>query len=231
MWEPTNSSSVPVHHLSHFWHPWVDPTLQHSLNIEEENLGSGLAVGAVTESWLSLKLPSLVVPGGKWLPFYQVGGIPTSEREPLLVAYKWSPKQHDKDTANTNQVVSFISCQGLCTQIEWLNPVFQFTATNFVSMAAKSSDLVDNMSGANLQMEGHMDMPSLSAKDLQESEALGSSPSHLPSWSPARRPLSSCPDTKHCLEIWGDINRRIRGGAPILSFLDGTSHGRYAAWH
>ena len=50
-------------------------------------------------------------------------------------------------------------------------------------------------------MEGHADVPPQRAKDLWESEALGSSPSHSPSWSPARRPLSSCPNTKHCLEI------------------------------
>ena len=67
-----------------------------------------------------------------------------------LVAYKQSPKQCDKDVANLNQVVCFISCQSLCTQIKWPNLEFQFTATNFVSMAAKSSDLVDGMSGANL---------------------------------------------------------------------------------
>ena len=70
-----------------------------------------------------------------------------------------------------------------------------------MSMAAKSSDLVDEMSGVNLQMEGHADMQPQCAKDLQESEALGSSPSHLPSWSLARRPLSSHPNTKHCLQI------------------------------
>ena len=35
-----------------------------------------------------------------------------------------------------------------------LYPVFQFTATNFISMAAKSSDLVDKTSGANLQADG-----------------------------------------------------------------------------
>ena len=46
------------------------------------------------------------------------------------------------------------------------NLEFQFTATNFMSMAAKSSDLVDETSGANLQMEGHVDMPSQSVKDL-----------------------------------------------------------------
>ena len=93
-----------------------------------------------------------------------------------LVAYKWSPKQHDKDAANSNQVFCFISCQDLCTQIE-----FQSTATNFMSMATKLSDLVNKMSGANLLMQGHADVPSQSAKDLKESEALGSSPSHLPS--------------------------------------------------
>ena len=43
-------------------------------------------------------------------------------------------------------------------------------------MAAKSSDLEDRTSGANLQMEGHVDMSSQSAEDQQESEALDSSP-------------------------------------------------------
>ena len=50
-------------------------------------------------------------------------------------------------------------------------------------------------------MEGHVDMPSQSAKGLRQSETLGSSPSHSPSLSPARRPLSSCPNIRHCLEI------------------------------
>ena len=69
------------------------------------------------------------------------------------------------------------------------------------AMAVKSSDLVDEMSGANLHMEGHADVPPQSAKDLLESEALDSSPSHLLSWSLARRLPSSCPNVKHCLEI------------------------------
>ena len=70
-----------------------------------------------------------------------------------------------------------------------------------MSMAAKLSDLVDELSGANLQMEGHVDVPPQSAKDLWEPEASDSSPSHLLSWSLARRLLSSCPNTRHCLEI------------------------------
>ena len=128
-----------------------------------------------------------------------------------LVAYKQSPKQCDKDTANPNRVVCFISCQGLCTHIEWPNPEFQFTATNFMSMAAKSSDLGNRMSGANSQTEGPMDMPSQNAKDLWELEALGSSPSHLPSWS--RRLLSSHANTKHFLEIHVALTEEV-GAVP-----------------
>ena len=70
-----------------------------------------------------------------------------------------------------------------------------------MSMAAKLSDLGDEMSGVNLQTEGHVDMPPQSAKDLWELEVSDSSPSHLQSWSLAQRPPSSCPNTKHCLEI------------------------------
>ena len=70
-----------------------------------------------------------------------------------------------------------------------------------MSMAAKSSNLGNRTSGASLQMEGHADMPSQSAKDLWELEVLGSSPSHLLSWSPARRLPSSCPNIRHYLEI------------------------------
>ena len=133
-----------------------------------------------------------------------------------LVAYKWSPKQHDQDAANSNQVVCFISCQGLCTQIEWPNLEFQFMATNFMSMAAKLSNLADETSGVNLQMESHVDVPPQSAKELQETEALGSSPSYLPSWSPARRLLSSCPNTKHFLEIHVILTEEL-GTVPLPS--------------
>ena len=56
------------------------------------------------------------------------------------------------------------------------------------------------MSGAN-QTESHADVSPQSAKDLQELEASDSCPSHLLSWSLARRLLSSCPNTRHCSEI------------------------------
>ena len=68
-------------------------------------------------------------------------------------------------------------------------------------MAAKLSDLAEEMSGASLQADGQMEEPTQGAKDLQESEEEDSSPSHLPLWSPAQRPLSGCPNVKYCLEI------------------------------
>ena len=95
-------------------------------------------------------------------------------------------------------------------------------------MAAKLSDLVGEMSGVNLQMEGHADMPPQGAKDLQEPEALDSSPSCLPSWSLAWRPLSSCPNTKHCLEICVTLTEEL-GAVPPPSHSWMAPHGRYAA--
>ena len=68
-------------------------------------------------------------------------------------------------------------------------------------MAAKLSNLVDKMPGANLQVDCHVEVPTQGAKDLQELEEEDSSPSCLPSLSPAQRPPSSCPSTKYCLEI------------------------------
>ena len=85
-----------------------------------------------------------------------------------------------------------------------------------MSMAAKLSDLVDETSGANLQTEGHRDMPPQNAKDLWEHKAFDSSPSHSPSWSPARRPPSSHPNTKHCLEVCVTLTEEL-GAVPPCS--------------
>ena len=72
------------------------------------------------------------------------------------------------------------------------------------------------MSGDNPKMEGHVGMPSQSAKDPWESEALGSSPSHSPSWSLARRPPSRVPNMKHCLEIHVTLTEEL-GAVPLPS--------------
>ena len=94
-------------------------------------------------------------------------------------------------------------------------------------MAAKLSDLGDETSGVNLQMEGHVDMPPQSEKDLWEPEALDSSPSCLLSWSLAQRPLSSCPNMNHCLEICVTLIEEL-GAVPHPLILGWPPHGRYA---
>ena len=81
-------------------------------------------------------------------------------------------------------------------------------------MVAKSSDLDGSTSGASLQMEGHADVPSQSAKDQRELGTLGSSPSHSLSWSPARWPLLNCPNTRHCLETHVTLTEEL--GAVLL---------------
>ena len=83
-------------------------------------------------------------------------------------------------------------------------------------MAAKSSNLVDKMSGANLQADGHVEVPTQGAKDLQELEEEDSSPSHLLSWSTAQRLPSGCPNMKYCLEIQVTLTEEL-GAIPIPS--------------
>ena len=65
-------------------------------------------------------------------------------------------------------------------------------------------------------MEGHADVPSQSAEDPQELGTSGSSPSHLLSWSPARRPPSSCPNIRYCLEIHVTLMVKL-GAVSLLS--------------
>ena len=83
-------------------------------------------------------------------------------------------------------------------------------------MAAKLSDLANKMSGANLQMDGHVEVPTEIAKDPWVPEEEDSSPSHLPSWSPAQRLPSSCPNMKYCLEIRVTLMEEL-GAIPLPS--------------
>ena len=82
-----------------------------------------------------------------------------------------------------------------------------------MSMAAKLSDLGNRMYGDNPHTEGHMDVPSQSAKDPWELEASGSSPSHLLSWSLAWRLPSSHPNMKPCLEVHVTLTEEL-GAVP-----------------
>ena len=86
-------------------------------------------------------------------------------------------------------------------------------ATTITSMDAKTSDLEDQTSGANLQTKGHTPRPSKGQKDPEEMGASGSDPSCLPSWSPARKSLPSCSNTRHCLGIHVTLTKKT-GAAP-----------------
>ena len=68
-------------------------------------------------------------------------------------------------------------------------------------MAAKSSNLGDKMSEANLQADGQAEKPALGAAEWQEMEEEDSSPHNSPMWSPVQRLPLGCLNTKHCLEI------------------------------
>ena len=117
------------------------------------------------------------------------------------MAYKWSPKQCDKEVVASDQVVYIISCQGLCTHNKRPYPEFQFTATDFMSMAAKLSNSADKTSEANLQADGQAEKPTQGAVDLQEMQEEDSTSLCSTMWSPVQRPLLGCLNMKHCLEI------------------------------
>ena len=105
-------------------------------------------------------------------------------------------------------------------------------ATTVMSMATKSSDLEDQTSGANFQTKGHTPIPSRGKKDPEEMGALGSAPSHMPSWSLARKPSPSCPNTSHCLGIHMTLTKETGATCPsphtwtALMVEDMLHHGR-----
>ena len=70
-----------------------------------------------------------------------------------------------------------------------------------MSMAFKSSNLDDQMTGVNILNEAHILTPPSSQHGPEETEALGFAPSHSPSWLPARKPTPDHPGTWYCLEI------------------------------
>ena len=70
-----------------------------------------------------------------------------------------------------------------------------------MSMAAKSSDLSDKTSEANLQADGQAEKLAQGAVDWWEMEEEDSSPHNLPMWSPVQRLPLGYLNMKHCLEI------------------------------
>ena len=88
-----------------------------------------------------------------------------------------------------------------CIQTELHYLEFQYTATVPTSMATNSSDLDDQKTRVNIQTEGHTLTPPSSQHGPGETEAFGSTPSHSPSQSLARKPAPNHPGTWYSLEI------------------------------
>ena len=73
--------------------------------------------------------------------------------------------------------------------------------TAFVSMTARSSTLDDLKTEVKIQTEGHTLTPTSGQNCLENTEAFGSTPSHSPSQSLARKLIPDQPETWYCLEI------------------------------
>ena len=73
-------------------------------------------------------------------------------------------------------------------------------------MAAKSSDLVDKTSEANLQVDGQAEKPAQGVADLWEMEEEDSSPLHSLMWSPVQRAVRP-PQYETLLGNMSDFNR------------------------
>ena len=87
-------------------------------------------------------------------------------------------------------------------------------ATSVTSTATKSSDIGDQMSGANLQMEGHPPTLPGGRKSPEDMGTSGSTPSWSPSWLPKRSPSHSPPGTWYCLGIHITLTNEIAPEPP-----------------
>ena len=70
-----------------------------------------------------------------------------------------------------------------------------------MSMTAKMSNQVDNMSEANLQADGLVERPAQGAADQQEMEEEDSSLHNSPMWSPVQRLPAGHLTMNYCLAI------------------------------
>ena len=91
------------------------------------------------------------------------------------MAYKWSPNQHEKDAwlPRIRWFSSYFLPGPLCPQQMTMHLEFQLTATNFVSMTAKLSDLVEEIVWSQPPDGGHhANAPTQSVKDLHGSSKI-----------------------------------------------------------
>ena len=104
--------------------------------------------------------------------------------------------------------------------------------TTVGSVVTKSSDLDDQISGANLQIKGHTLTSPSGQQSLEDKGASGSDPFCSPSWSLERQLSPGHPQTWYCLGIHVTLTEE-RGAAPPPSHVwmvpvvkDMLQHGR-----
>ena len=86
--------------------------------------------------------------------------------------------------------------------------------TTVMSMATKPSDSDDQITGDNLQIEGHALTSPSSGKSLEQKGAAGNAPFCSPSQSPDRQLLPGHPETQYCLGLHITLTKE-RGAAPL----------------
>ena len=109
----------------------------------------------------------------------------------------------------SDPVVYIISCQGLCAHKECPYPEFQFTATDFVLMATKTSNRGDDMTEANLLMDGLEERPAQRVVDCHETEEEDSLPHNSPMWSPIPRLPTGHLNMNYCLLIQATLTDEL----------------------
>ena len=124
-------------------------------------------------------------------------------------------------------VVSLFSCMGLCAQIVWTYPEFQFMTTAFMSMAARLNDLDDLKPEIKIQTDSHTLTPTSGQNGPEDQEAFGSTPSHTPSQSLARKPTPDQPESLFWFRNTGNLHWGWQSDTTTTLHMAGANCGRH----
>ena len=93
-------------------------------------------------------------------------------------------------------------------------------------MATRSNDLDDQKPAVNIQTEGYTLTQPSGQNGPEDPEAFGSTPSHSPSQSPARKPTSDWPEMGYFGNT-GDLDQRWGSNTATPTCLADASCGRH----
>ena len=94
-------------------------------------------------------------------------------------------------------------------------------------MASRLSNLDDQKPRINIQTEGHTLTPPSSQNGPEDPEAFGSTPSHSPSQSQARKPTPNQPEDSVLFGNTSDLHWRWGSNTTTSSCMAGAHHGRH----